>query len=72
MALLGQDHALPLDQIKARKDASCPCCGGDLKRDGIMDGSRYPDQCSRPWYTCECCGEGFDGDMLKWHEEVRP
>jgi hypothetical protein len=27
-----------------------------------MDGSRYDDLCSRPWYTCDGCNEGLDGD----------
>lgn len=56
--------SLPLDQTKIPVGTQCPMCGqGTLARDGTMDGGHYPDQCSRPWYTCDQCGEGMDGDM---------
>jgi hypothetical protein len=56
----------PLDQ--AHTDGSpCPFCwDGTMRRDGIMDGSRYGDRCSRPWYVCDKCGEGCDGEEVKF------
>ena len=57
-----REDPLPLDQVHAR-GLPCPMCGSPLRRDGIMDGSRYPDGCSRPWYVCDnptCCAE-MDG-----------
>jgi hypothetical protein len=60
-----KESPLPLDQLHVDGER-CPFCPGTLQRDGNMDGSRYDDQCSRPWYTCDTCGEGMDGDT--WHD----
>ena len=59
----------PLDQLHVPDGHPCPFCSGKLHRDGIMDGTRYDDGCSRPWYTCDRCKEGLDGDTLAGLEQ---
>ncbi len=65
------ESPLPLDQVHA-DGMPCPMCGGTMRRDGIMDGSRYPDGCSRPWYRCDQCGEEMDGETVRQLLESTP
>jgi hypothetical protein len=57
-----RESDLPLDQLHI-DGCPCPFCDGTMRRDGNMDGIHYRDQCSRPWYVCDRCGEELDGDM---------
>jgi hypothetical protein len=65
------ESPLPLDQVHAA-GSSCPVCRkGTMRRDGIMDGNRYPDGCSRPWYVCNKCGEEMDGETVRRSQKKR-
>src|SRR5579885_2976606 len=59
------EERTPLDQVHAH-GLPCPFCwDGEMERDGIMDGSRYGDGCSRPWYVCGACDEACDGEEVR-------